>query len=180
MGLLRVAVCSRNGCQAYLSGPKPFACIRRVSRLGRYRDCSLTFTSCRGEFVYDELLDLIEQGTLSLTQAPQVIRDPLAKVDASLVWTRWTLRLPAMNAREILEECLKLAAEQFGATAETDLPRAIEEEIARDLSRLQNQPVIMDNYRRFAVIKTQHDKQFSRDSMRGVRRHSLVRVGRVC
>ncbi|RPD81739.1 hypothetical protein L226DRAFT_541401 [Lentinus tigrinus ALCF2SS1-7] len=119
-----------------------------------------------GEFVYAELLDLIEQGTLSLAQAPQVTPVPLTQDDASLAWTRWTLRLPSMNARQILEECLKLAAEQFANTAEADLPRAIEEEIARDLSRLQNQPVIMDNYRRFTVVNTQHDKHLSRD-MRG-------------
>ncbi|TFK90228.1 hypothetical protein K466DRAFT_574381 [Polyporus arcularius HHB13444] len=119
-----------------------------------------------GEFVYEELLDLIEQGSLSLAQAPQVARDPLSPGDPSLVWTRWTLRLPTMNARQILEECLKLAADQFASTSEANLPQAIEEEIARDLWRLQNQPVIMDNYRRFTVVRTNNDKSLSHD-MRG-------------
>ena len=137
------------------------------------------FPPRRGEFVYEELLNLIEEGSLSLVQAPQVFRDPLAKDDATLAWTRWTLRLPAMNARQILEECLKLAAEQFASISEADLPRAIEEEIARDLWRLQNQPVIMDNYRRFAVVRTQNDKHLCRD-MRGVRVQYLSACIRIC
>ena len=63
------------------------------------------------------------------------------------------LRLPSMNARQILEECLRIAAEQFANTSDADLPMAIEKEIARDMLRMQMQPVIMDKYRRFVVVK---------------------------
>ncbi len=63
------------------------------------------------------------------------------------------LRLPSMNARQILEECLRIAAEQFANTSDADLPMAIEKEIARDILRMQMQPVIMDKYRRFVVVK---------------------------
>ena len=82
-----------------------------------------------------------------------VAGDPAPKGDASLLWTRWMLRLPSMNARQILEECIRVAAEQFANTSDADLPMAIEKEIARDIHRLQMQPVIMDKYRRFVVVK---------------------------
>ena len=80
------------------------------------------------------------------------------------MWTRWTLRLPAMNARQILEECLSVAADTFANTSEADLPRAIEKEIARDLWRMQNQPAIMDDHRRFVVIHTRADANLPKEA----------------
>ncbi|PIL29610.1 hypothetical protein GSI_08247 [Ganoderma sinense ZZ0214-1] len=106
-----------------------------------------------GNFVYEDLLKAIEQGTIALLHAPPVVRDPAPEGDASLLWTRWMLCLPSMNARQILEECLRIAAEQFANTSAADLPMAIEKEIARDMLRMQMQPVIMDKYRRFVVVK---------------------------
>ncbi|KAM5538264.1 hypothetical protein V8D89_008151 [Ganoderma adspersum] len=106
-----------------------------------------------GNFVYEDLLKAIEQGTIALLHAPIVAREPAPKGDPSLLWTRWMLRLPSMNARQILEECLRIAAEQFANTSDADLPMAVEKEIARDILRMQMQPVIMDKYRRFVVVK---------------------------
>ena len=108
----------------------------------------------RGNFVYEDLLKAIEQGTIALLHAPIVSRESAPKCDPSLLWTRWMLRLPSMNARQILEECLKIAAEQFASTSDADLPMAVEKEIARDMLRMQMQPVIMDKYRRFVVVKS--------------------------
>lgn len=79
------------------------------------------------------------------------------------------IRVAGLDARGILEECLKLAAEQFANTSEADLPAAIEQEIVRDLLRMQTQPVIMDNYRRFVVFRTKQDVCFADASKSGVR-----------
>ena len=68
-----------------------------------------------------------------------------------------------MKARQILEECLRIAAEQFANVSDADLPMAIEKEIARDTLRMQLQPVIMDQYRRFVVVKGQSETYFRED-----------------
>lgn len=88
-----------------------------------------------------------------------------SKGDASLLWTRWQLRLPSMNARQVLEECLRVAAEQFANVSDADLSMAIEKEIVRDMLRMQLQPVIMDKYRRFVVVKgkSQSETHFRED-----------------
>ena len=128
----------------------------------------------RGNFAYDELLRLIEDGSVALLHAPELSRDAASEGDPALLWTRWMLRLPSMNARQILEECLRIAAEQFANTSEADLPSAMEKEIARDLRRMQIQPAIMDNYRRFVVLKSKSDTYFA-DEKPGVRLKVCVR-----
>lgn len=77
------------------------------------------------------------------------------------------LRLPAMNARQILEECITVAAEEFANASDADIGRAIEKEIARDLRRMHIQPAIMDSFRRFVAIKTKNDLNIQQD-LRGV------------
>lgn len=126
-------------------------------------------TWSRGNFVYEDLLKAIEDGSVALLQAPQSTLDPPAQDNSKLLWTRWMIRVAGLDARGILEECLKLAAEQFAHTSEADLPAAIEQEIVRDLLRMQTQPVIMDNYRRFVVIRTKQDVYFADASKSGVR-----------
>ncbi|KAI0374422.1 hypothetical protein BV20DRAFT_1041377 [Pilatotrama ljubarskyi] len=121
-----------------------------------------------GNFIYEDLLRAIEDGSLALLQAPQVTRDPPAQGEPTVLWTRWMFRLGGLNARGILEECLKLAAEQFANTAEADLPLALEKEIVRDLVRLQMQPAIMDNYRRFVVFRTKQDAFLAESSKYGI------------
>ncbi|KAI9066660.1 hypothetical protein FKP32DRAFT_1565322, partial [Trametes sanguinea] len=120
--------------------------------------------------IYDELdlLTAIEDGSVALLQAPQPSRDPPAKGDPALLWTRWMIRIARLDARGILEECLRVAGEQFANTADADLPMAIEREIARDMMRLQVQPAIIDNYRRFVVFKTKQDGYFAEDGKYGI------------
>ncbi|EIW64911.1 uncharacterized protein TRAVEDRAFT_140212 [Trametes versicolor FP-101664 SS1] len=121
-----------------------------------------------GNFVYEDLLKAIEDGSVALLQAPQSTLDPPAQDDSNLLWTRCMIRVAGLDARGILEECLKLAAEQFANTSEADLPAAIEQEIVRDLLRMQTQPVIMDNYRRFVVFRTKQDAYFADASKSGI------------
>ncbi|KAI0762638.1 hypothetical protein C8Q74DRAFT_1383169 [Fomes fomentarius] len=125
-----------------------------------------------GQFVYEDLLRLIEEGTIALLQAPQATRTSLSKGDPALLWTRWMLRLPAMNARQILEECITVAAEEFANASDADIGRAIEKEIARDLRRMHIQPAIMDSFRRFVAIKTKSDLNLQQD-LKGFECHTL-------
>ena len=164
--MLRAPFGGGHGRQADVSGQTPVACVRRVSLFCRNRaSCRAVLTfSYRGEFVYEELLKMIEDGHVGLLHAPELTRDASPQGDPRLLWTRWMLRLPSMNAREILAESLRVAAEQFANTSEADLPQAIEKEIARDLRRMQIQPTVVDNYRRFVVITSRSDKYFAEDS----------------
>ncbi|KAI0824082.1 hypothetical protein BC628DRAFT_1379753 [Trametes gibbosa] len=120
-----------------------------------------------GNFVYEHILTAIEDGSLALLQAPRSIFQHPTTEDPTLLWTRWMFRIAGKDARGILEECLNLAAEQFGNTSEADLPVAIEKEIARDLLRMQSQPALIDNYRRFVVFRTNQDTFFSDSSKHG-------------
>ncbi|OSD05970.1 hypothetical protein PYCCODRAFT_1065885 [Trametes coccinea BRFM310] len=122
----------------------------------------------QGNFIYEELLTAIEDGSVALLQAPQLNRDPPAKGDPALLWTRWMLRIAGLDARGILAECLRTAAEQFANTTDADLPMAIEREIARDMMRMQVQPAMMDNYRRFVLFRTKQDGYFAEDSKYGI------------
>lgn len=79
------------------------------------------------------------------------------------------IRVAGMDARGILEECLNLAAEHFANTVEAELPAAIEKEVARDLLRMQSQPAVIDNYRRFVVFRTNQDSFLPEGSKFGVR-----------
>ncbi|KAI0768532.1 hypothetical protein BD413DRAFT_127687 [Trametes elegans] len=121
-----------------------------------------------GSFVYEDLLRAIEGGSIALLQAPDARRDPPPQGDPVTLWTGWMIRVAGLNARGILEECLKLAAEQFANTSDADLPAAIEGEITRDLIRMQVQPAIMDNYRRFVVFRTAQDAGFPEGGRYGI------------
>lgn len=88
------------------------------------------------------------EGEVSLLQAPPPYGD-----DPRLGWVSSQLRLFSLNASGLLEECLNAFAARYSNTSEVQLPDAIIAEISKDLLRMQTQPSIMENYRRFVVIK---------------------------
>ena len=113
--------------------------------------------------MYEGILTAIEDGSVSLMDAPSVGRDGRQEHDSqSITWLEGTLRFASMNARRILEECINIAAKQFGSTSEGDLPMAIGKAIASCMLRMQLQPAIMDNYRRFVVLTGAKDKYLTR------------------
>ena len=111
--------------------------------------------------MYEGILTAIEDGSVSLMDAPSVGRDGRQEHDP-VTWIEGTLRFAPMNARQILKECINIAAKQFATTSEADLPVAIENAIAKDMLRMQLQPAIMDNYRRFVVLTGAKDKYLTR------------------
>ena len=122
--------------------------------------------------MYEELLTAIEDGSVALMHAPPLGRDGRQEHDP-VTWIEGTLRFAPMNARQILEECINIAAKQFATTSEADLPMAIEKAIADDMLRMQLQPAIMDDYRRFVVLTSRNDRYLTECKL-GVRRMSLI------
>ncbi|KAI0936045.1 hypothetical protein AcV5_004288 [Taiwanofungus camphoratus] len=117
----------------------------------------------KGECYLGEILSLIEQGRVSLLRAPPLTQCPKPNNDPAIEWVGWQLRLLRSDARGLLEECMRLATEQYPNTPEAELPIAIQQEITRDLLSMQMQPAIMDKYRRFVVVKTSNDHCFEDD-----------------
>ena len=110
----------------------------------------------RDEFFFSDLLDLIEDGKISLLTAPPATRyapsDGWSKVNARVEWTLWLGSLPSLNTKGILGECLRQFDKHFSKVPAKDLPKAVDHLIMGDFCQLQYQPSIMDNYRRFVLI----------------------------
>lgn len=82
------------------------------------------------------------------------------KADAAREWVGAQLRLLGMNARDILEQCIKSAAEKYRGCSEDDLGGAVEDEVQRQMKTIQVLPPIMDEYRRFVVITVGREEVF--------------------
>jgi len=68
-------------------------------------------------------------------------------------WVHWQLRLLASTPSNLLEECVRAFSAQYANTSDGDLLAAVHTEIAEDLLCLQSSPSIIENYRRYVVIK---------------------------
>lgn len=79
-----------------------------------------------------------------------------------------------MDARTLLEECIRTAKEQY-SDVKAELADAIQKEIARDLWALQMQPAVMDEYRRLVVVKSKSSDRYFTEDKEGVSRCILVR-----
>jgi hypothetical protein len=92
-------------------------------------------------------MTLIAQGKASLIRAPAAHGN-----DPGLTWVSLQLKLLSLKPPELLEECLGAFAAQYSNTTFTELSRAVEAEILNDMLRMQTQPQIMENYRRFVIV----------------------------
>ncbi|EMD41671.1 hypothetical protein CERSUDRAFT_110243 [Gelatoporia subvermispora B] len=106
----------------------------------------------RGEFLFEELLKLIEEGSLAMTRAPPLKGQAKVKADAAREWIAQQMSILGKNSRELLEECIKSAADQYKHITEADIGGTIDQEVLRQMKSMQMQPAIMDDYRRFVVI----------------------------
>lgn len=115
--------------------------------------------SHRGEFLYQELLDLIEDGSLSLLFAPPLSRSVLLEknrtdvyADPHVQWAEWVLTQQFSEREEILEGCVKMFEAAFPKVSDRELVSVVEKEVLADLRRMQLQPHLMDHYRRYVAI----------------------------
>ncbi|KZT06371.1 uncharacterized protein LAESUDRAFT_726201, partial [Laetiporus sulphureus 93-53] len=117
----------------------------------------------KGDFLLDGLLGLIENGTISLLRAPATGWDFCQGQIPTEEWLSWQMSLLSMKARDLLEECIRVASTQYTNVLEHELQEAIQKEIARDMWSMQLQPLIMDKYRRLVVVKSRTDRYFHED-----------------
>jgi hypothetical protein len=104
-----------------------------------------------GDFANHNLLNLIEDGKISLLRAPPLQRSALEHDDPIIEWASLQMRLIPLQTRSILEACLtEMERSNIGSAG-------IETEISRDIRLMQVQPKIMDEYRRYVVIKGPND-----------------------
>lgn len=120
----------------------------------------------RDDFFYTPLLELIEEGKISLLHAPPKSRSPhLAEndtsrtVDPGMDWATWALGICALDGRGIMKDCLRLFEERHRGLPDKDIAPVVEQEVSSDLVQMHLEPVIMDNYRRFVmVVETRNDQ----------------------
>ncbi|KAI0271558.1 hypothetical protein BC834DRAFT_860173 [Gloeopeniophorella convolvens] len=109
----------------------------------------------KGALIHQDLLSRIAQGQLSLLrQVPPygAKRNPLEE------WVGWQQELSMLDPRGILELSLRSFSQQFSDLPEEKWHTAALDELSRTLSSLQQQPCIVDQYRRFVVIVGQQEK----------------------
>jgi hypothetical protein len=97
-------------------------------------------------------LKLIEDGQVSLLQAPRPIQAS-AESDDTSGWVSKQIRTMSLDARGLLEECWKQFNGNYPNVPESAWPSKMDAEISEDLSFMQMQPAIMQEYRRYVVIK---------------------------
>ena len=120
--------------------------------------------------IFPMFLQLIESGKVALLRAPplgkaarQIHNGPSPAMD----WVGWMMGFTALGRRELITECIRLLDEQFGALPDNKLGQAVEGHVVHDLWQLQLQPSVMDNYRRFVVIREM--RNINEEEREGVR-----------
>jgi len=104
---------------------------------------------CQALRTFDALLDAIAQGRVALLHAPPGRVSTSGYNPSEWIRKHW-VRPP--RSHEILRLCLETFEKTYATMPESDLEIAIENEIVSDLKRMQEQPVVLENYRRFVVL----------------------------
>jgi hypothetical protein len=114
----------------------------------------------------DSILKLIEEGQVSLLQAPPSHTSAESE-DPTMEWVSSQMRTLSLDARGILEECIRQFSCKYPNISESAWSSAVEAEISKDLSLMQMQPAIMKEYRRYVVIKGPRDHiEWDKDGVR--------------
>lgn len=106
------------------------------------------------------LLNLVTEGKISLIEAP-----PLHGKDPARNWSSSELRSVTLNAHELLERCLASFAARFSNISSSQLSAAMEAEISADLLRMQTQPNLINNYRRYVIVTAASQVESNRDGV---------------
>ncbi|KAF7339933.1 Chromo domain-containing protein [Mycena venus] len=114
----------------------------------------------RDKFVFNRLLKVIDDGEVSVLQAPPLDRNP---TPAQAVWLRdyWINRPPGPQG--MLEFCMNAFSAKYSGTPQAQWASGIEANISEDLHLMQMQPAILKQYRRYVVIKADMDDHIEPD-----------------
>lgn len=107
----------------------------------------------------EPILELIDTGQVSL------IRLPGFDMASKLQWLSSFIQEHALSGPERLEACtanLKTQMETSGVTV-TQLPSMINDELIKDMAKVQLQPDIMDHHRRFVIARAASEASIPAD-----------------
>lgn len=114
-------------------------------------------------YVFDRLLQAIDDGEVSILQAPPLDRDATRTTDLTSNWMRdhWINR--PLGPRHVLEYCLNAFSAKYSNIPQAEWASAIEAAISEDLDSMQMQPNIMKHYRRYVVVRAESDNHIEAD-----------------
>ena len=111
----------------------------------------------RDESFCGPLLSLIVDGKISLLTAPPTSRRPQQEGtkwrDPELTWLNGQYALISMSEREILAACITAFDELFPQAAVNEIQGLGAKHAYKEMDSMQFQPAIMDDYRRYVVVR---------------------------
>lgn len=118
-------------------------------------------------------MELIDSGKVSL------IRIPGFDMGSKLQWLSSFIKEHVLSGSELLETCtanLRAQMETSGLTV-PQLPSVVNDELIKDMAKVQLQPEIMDHHRRFVIIRAASEASIPADK-EGVSDFLIVRFVR--
>ncbi|KAK0465307.1 uncharacterized protein EV420DRAFT_951890 [Desarmillaria tabescens] len=126
----------------------------------------------KGQFLYDFLLTAIDEGKISFMCSPPINSHPVCPTEPFKTkpfserrfeepihdWLLDQALIIAAGPREILEYSIREFKTKYGNQSEDLYPSLIQTDLSQDLWLMQQQPVIMDRYRRFVALKSELEK----------------------
>lgn len=129
------------------------------------RRASLTIVTNREPLRFGRVLKLIDKGELAVLESPSLNEQALPgeQMDHTTKFIEWMLSLLPKTPANYVEDCWAKYLSDFSNKTEEETRAVVEAQIAWDLRRLQVQPVIRSDYRRFVVIKGCQDTHIEWD-----------------
>ncbi|THH32342.1 hypothetical protein EUX98_g1848 [Antrodiella citrinella] len=136
----------------------PIVVVGAVAKLSSKGSDPLTLLD-QNESFCTPLLSLIEDGKISLMTSPPQTRHPVRNeaqtgwIDAEMIWVSGQFSLLTMKARDILAACIRAYDSLHADTPAGEIHVAVGKNAMKEMGGMQYQPVIMDDYRRYVIIK---------------------------
>ncbi|KAH7914492.1 hypothetical protein BJ138DRAFT_386616 [Hygrophoropsis aurantiaca] len=105
------------------------------------------------------IIDLIDTRGVSVLWAPFDVDTRLS----SSQWLRWQINTMGLAGEQLAEECVKAASSRYSNIPQSQLSTTVETDISQDLRRMQTQPSLVDECRRFVVIKAPSEDHIAWD-----------------
>ncbi|KAK0456325.1 hypothetical protein EV421DRAFT_48834 [Armillaria borealis] len=133
----------------------------------------------KGEFLYDFLLTAIDEGKVSFMCSPPTSSHPVCPTEPFKTkpfserrfeepvheWLLDQALIIAAGPRQILEYSIREFRAKYANKSEDLYPTLVQADLSHDLWLMQQQPVIMDRYRRFVALKGELEKSSDRNGV---------------
>ncbi|KAK0473231.1 hypothetical protein IW261DRAFT_1505036 [Armillaria novae-zelandiae] len=130
----------------------------------------------KGDFLYDYLLTAIDEGKVSFMCSPPTSSHPVCPTEPFKIkpfserrfeepvheWLIDQGLIIAAGPRQILEHSIREFRTKYANKSEDLYPTLIQADLSQDLWYMQQQPAIMDRYRRFIALKGELEKTSDR------------------